>query len=520
MAEGYRFPRIDGPGATSRSPLDERRQALERADRIFIVLTFSGGGTRAGALAYGVLRQLDAIRLHVSSDGDLVDCPDWESAACKQLERRLLDEVDVISSVSGGSFTSAYYALKGDEIFSSDSAFHRRFLFHNVQRDLFGSAVYHPRSWPHLGSRVEIASRYYQQHIFGKATFNALADRPRPFVIINADDMSTGNRFEFTQDQFDLLCADLGPFTIARAVTASSAFPGLLNSMTVDSYNGPNPARSPCGYAGPGSPDADEGAKWVDDVLENKAVNRRRYRAALALKSYRDATRRHLHLLDGGLADNIGLRTVLSSVSSADRLSAPSSDDTKLNADAGRLIGGWSLQQLINDGRIRTLIVVAVNARTEKTKEWDAHARGPSTLAVLGATRGTPMGNFSHETVDLIQEETTRLAVDQKAAGKTPPDVFTFEVAFDDIDDDAERAYFLNLPTTFGLAREQVTCLTDRAPVLLRGARVLNWDPVIAPEGPPTFSEVVARSFFGRIGVPPITGNPSVCRLGGSPQVQ
>src|SRR6266508_1933198 len=78
--------------------------------------------------------------------------------------------------------------------------------------------------------------------------------RPRPFVIINADDMSSGNRFEFTQDQFDLLCADLRPFPIGRAVAASSAFPGLLNSMTINSYNGNRADVSPCGYTGPGSP--------------------------------------------------------------------------------------------------------------------------------------------------------------------------------------------------------------------------------------------------------------------------
>src|SRR5262247_2355900 len=136
LARGYRFTRTDAPGVPRDASLAARRAGLDKADKLFVVLSFSGGGTRAGALAYGVLAQLEAVKIHLSPDGDLVDCPNWESADCKQLERSLLDEVDVISSVSGGSFTSAYYALNRKEIFSPNSRFHRRFLYHNVQRDL------------------------------------------------------------------------------------------------------------------------------------------------------------------------------------------------------------------------------------------------------------------------------------------------------------------------------------------------------------------------------------------------
>jgi NTE family protein len=53
-------------------------------------LTFSGGGTRAAALAYGVLKELKETT--IVSGGQRI---------------RLLDEVDSISSVSGGSFTAA-----------------------------------------------------------------------------------------------------------------------------------------------------------------------------------------------------------------------------------------------------------------------------------------------------------------------------------------------------------------------------------------------------------------------------
>jgi NTE family protein len=73
--QGYRFENLAGG---------------KEENKLFVCLAFSGGGTRAAALAYGAmlaLRQTD------------IDWPHRET---------LLDEVDCISSVSGGSFTAAY----------------------------------------------------------------------------------------------------------------------------------------------------------------------------------------------------------------------------------------------------------------------------------------------------------------------------------------------------------------------------------------------------------------------------
>jgi NTE family protein len=78
-----------------------------------LLVSFSGGGTRASALAYGVLQELRDTQVSVAGKRE-----------------RLLDEIDVITSVSGGSFTSAYYGLYGDRIFED---FEERFLRRNVQ---------------------------------------------------------------------------------------------------------------------------------------------------------------------------------------------------------------------------------------------------------------------------------------------------------------------------------------------------------------------------------------------------
>ena len=83
------------------------------SEEILLILSFSGGGTRAAAFSYGVLEELRATE--VTFDGK---------------KRRLLDEVDMISGVSGGSFTAAYFGLFGDRIFED---YESRFLKKNVE---------------------------------------------------------------------------------------------------------------------------------------------------------------------------------------------------------------------------------------------------------------------------------------------------------------------------------------------------------------------------------------------------
>ena len=115
-----------------------------------MVLAFSGGGTRAAALAYGVL---EAMRdTTVNLDGQ---------------PKRLLDEIDVISSVSGGSFTAAYFGLHGDRIFTD---FENSFLRADVTGELV-SGLFQPALWFSEGGRTEMAIDYYDEKVFRGATF-------------------------------------------------------------------------------------------------------------------------------------------------------------------------------------------------------------------------------------------------------------------------------------------------------------------------------------------------------------
>ena len=76
-------------------------QAKDNNKDFLVVLAFSGGGTRAAAFSYGVLEYLAQTKI-VGQKGNTI---------------RLLDQVDIITGVSGGSFTALAFGLYGDKLF-------------------------------------------------------------------------------------------------------------------------------------------------------------------------------------------------------------------------------------------------------------------------------------------------------------------------------------------------------------------------------------------------------------------
>ncbi|MBM4332009.1 MAG: patatin-like phospholipase family protein [Deltaproteobacteria bacterium] len=250
------------------------------SDQILMILTFSGGGTRAAALAYGVMEELARTEIRFNGRKGM-----------------LLDEVDAISGVSGGSVIAAYYGLFGKRLFED---FDIRFLKKNIQNDLL-KLPFKPGNWfrlwaPHF-ARTDLVAEYFDQNLYDCGTFGDIVVRKGPMIFINATDVTQGSHFTFCQDLFDILCSDLSRFPVARAVAASAAVPILLSPITLYNYAGS------CSYREP---------EWVQQVLEDPHSSRRRYQQALQLKSYMDAERKpYIHLVDGGIADNLGLRAAI-----------------------------------------------------------------------------------------------------------------------------------------------------------------------------------------------------------------
>ena len=133
-------------------------QSPEDFGDTLVLLAFSGGGTRAAALSYGVLQELRDTEIE-SKDATV----------------RVLDEVDTISSVSGGSFTAAYYGLYREKIFED---YEDDFLRLGVQQALI-QQLFNPMHWIRSSfqgfDRTEMAIDYYDRKIFHGATFGDMA---------------------------------------------------------------------------------------------------------------------------------------------------------------------------------------------------------------------------------------------------------------------------------------------------------------------------------------------------------
>lgn len=144
----------------------------------------------------------------------------------------------MISSVSGGSFTSAYFGLRGDAIFEE---FEEHFLRKNIEGALIGE-LFNPLNWPKLMNlsygRSDIAAEYYSKHVFDSAVFADFERPDAPAVVINTTDLASGIRFPFNRAFFDLICADIDQYPVSRAVAASSAVPGLLSPINLENYAG------------------------------------------------------------------------------------------------------------------------------------------------------------------------------------------------------------------------------------------------------------------------------------------
>jgi len=398
-----------------------------------VVLAFSGGGTRAAAFSYGVLETLRRIEV--------------PTAAGRKI--RLIDEVDVITAISGGSFTALAYGQYGEKLFDE---YEDRFLTRNVQRELIDRAL-NPLHWGGLMSsgwgRSELAAQLYDEILFHGSTFADLDREGVPAIAVGATELSTGSRVVFTQQNFDVMCADLKTFRLSRAAAASSAVPVVLSPLTINNYGGT------CGYDEP---------SWLKRFAESAKPPRPAGRILKRLHELRELDNAvedpYFHLVDGGVADNLGLRGVLDFMETFEALRG-TGQPTPLD-------------------HVRRVIIFVVNSVSSPSTKWNTSENAPGTFSILEKAAGVPIDRYANESVELLRDIDARWTAlrtirDSIAFTKNKDpilnyvvnapnaDIHVIDVSFQALKDKAERDYLNNLPTSFSLPREAVDRLRAAA---------------------------------------------------------
>ncbi len=332
--------------------LEQSFQAANQDENLIIVM-LSGGGTRAAAFGYGVLEELNRrpLPLHANKTGTLPA------------------QADLVYGVSGGSVLAAYFSLHGQETFPS---FENRFLKQNFQK-LIVRQVLSFSNMPRLTSpqfgRGDLLQEQFENHLFKNKTFGDLArERKGPFAVISATDMSAGKRVDFTQEYFDVMCLDLSKLRIARAVAASSAVPMVFAPLTLNN-NGGN-----CGYRLP-----ERLQQAYDNHDDGRLQQLTREEFIRHIQQYEDSKNRpYIHLLDGGLTDNLGLRNLL---------------------DMTEMYPINSLHNQMRNDKTKRIIIIAVNAQNKVTSEIDKSADVPSFSEQIAATINIPIDQYSQESL-------------------------------------------------------------------------------------------------------------------------
>jgi NTE family protein len=303
-----------------------------------VALAFSGGGTRAAAFSFGVLRGLDHLP---TRDG-----------------RSYLDRVIFVSGVSGGSVTAAYYGLKGRAALAD---FRERFLIRDAEEDL-NTTVSLGNLARGLNGGVNDASRlpaWLDRNLFNHATLGDILQPGKPIVWINASDLYNRTPFLFSPETFAALCSDLSKYPLSNAVAASAAVPVAFVPIVLASF--PTACTTPL-------------PPWVNRVIADPNSGAQVRAFAEALTHYREPGQmEYLKLADGGITDNFGLSGLVIARAAADRPYLPLTPEKAV--------------------RLRRVIFVVVNAGQAPAGNWSHTVEGPSGADLLNAVTDTAVNS-------------------------------------------------------------------------------------------------------------------------------
>lgn len=385
-------------------------------DAVFV--TLSGGGARAAAFGLGAMQ---ALREAHDADG-----------------HPLTDHISLLSSVSGGSILAAYYGMHGADGLDSFRAAYldKTWALH----DSPAWPLNWLRAWNGGLNGEDRLAAWLDREIFKDAHMDALWRAGGPQVWLNAADLRNGTVFAFAPLYFDALCSDLSQVRVADAVAASMAVPIVFKPILLE------PQRDGCAPLPP----------WVAAAQAPQA-SALEHAAARTLSSYRDAASlAYVHLVDGGVIDNLGLSNLALARETAGNAYAPFSPEAAV--------------------RLRRLSVLVVNAEPVRHETYQMRPNTPSGPQVADTLYGVIIEAANRETYDGFRGLAAQWRRDLIAyrCGLARADVAHITggapwncadisiqvdmVSFEDVDA-AHRADVDNLPTRVSLPRADIDAL-------------------------------------------------------------
>ncbi|MEM6305205.1 MAG: patatin-like phospholipase family protein [Pseudomonadota bacterium] len=390
-------------------------------ENALVGLAFSGGGTRAAAYSYGVLKHL--ARTNVPGTDETI-----------------FDQIRYLSGVSGGSVTATYFGLHGRRAFAD---YEEAFLKQDAEAYLRTSPVRPTNLLRAISGGVNDRSsfgRWVDENLFKGATFADLRKNKQITTWIAAADIYNRLPFTFEEETFRALCSDLRDFPIAEAVAASAAVPIVFRPIVLEAY-GPR-----CAYERP---------KWLTTAAFNTEASATLRAYAKAIENYRDPEKMsYVKLLDGAITDNFGLTSL-----------------SIARARSQTLHGPLSAAQAVQLDR---MMFIVVNAGRGNTADWANQLRGPggfdlvtaiTDTATVSATReGFNSFRFGMEKwqQDLIDFRCALSPAEVRRYGRNPATfncgalkLFVDEIGYEQLDDETQER-MENVPTRLRLDPETV----------------------------------------------------------------
>ncbi len=404
----------------------------DSSNELLVVLVGSGGGKRSSAFSYGVLRGLRDYPITVNGQ-----------------RRRLLDELDTYAAVSGGAFPAAYYGLYRERTFED---FEHDFLKVDVNSYIWG-LYFLPWRWqwmfsPGYGRGDEMAT-IYDRLIFHGATFADLERRGRPVISIDATDINYGTVFSFTQDEFDLICSNLSTYPIANAVAASNGLPILFTPVTLTNYAKQCAGREP---------------PWIAHAAAPTTTPREHQLGELA-RLYLDPNKtRYVHLMDGGIADNLAMRFAI------DKALAYGDDARRLH-------------QLGLD-HVRRILLISADGEAKRDSDWPRQRSVSDLGQIIASVSGSQIDSYDFETLVLAEDHLQRFvsalrrircAEGPVVDGHACDDVqgFFAHLSIGDATDENVRARLQKIPTGLTVSSADVDDLVTVGAQSVRDSKVL-----------------------------------------------